>query len=84
MKHRGCTSARVLVAIASRFYGLTLREIMDEVHLSRPSVYRLIRELENLGVQFDRRMEEIRGGWRLNYRVSAIRGHRFELKKRTC
>lgn len=71
-----CSGLSILVGLATRRFGLTLREIMQEAHISRAQAYRQIRALEQLGVQINRSREPQRASWRVLYRLVGIRGFR--------
>ena len=76
-----CGALAMLVSLATNRYGRTLREMMDEASVSRASVFRLIKELEALGVEIHRQKEPVRSSWRTLYRLVGIRGLRFEIRR---
>lgn len=76
-----CSGLLILVGLASRRFGLTLREMMDEADISRRQVFNQIRALEAMGVQIHRQREPIRGTWKTLYRLAGIRGLRFDIRR---
>lgn len=82
-KAKSCTGLLILVGLASRHYGLTLAELMQEARASRSAVYRSLQALERMGVSIVRRQEPVRASWRMIYRLNGIRGMRFDIR-RSC
>jgi predicted transcriptional regulator len=72
-----CGALRVLIGLCSRYYGLTVPELIAEAKIKRSGVFRSIRMLERLGCEITRHHEEIRGGWRTLYRLEGVRGMRI-------
>ena len=80
-KAKSCTGLMILVGLASRLYGLTVREMMQEAKVSERAVFRGITSLERMGVQIHRQREPVRGSWRIIYRLTGIRGLRFKVER---
>lgn len=72
----------LLVALATRHYGRTLKELMEELGCPRRCIYRHLAFLERYGVEIRRQREPIRGGWVTLYKLSAIRGLRFDIRQK--
>ncbi len=83
MIHRSsaCSALMILVGLASRRYGLSIGEMMQEAKISRRAVFWNLQALERMGVQITRHKEPVRASWRTLYRLAAIRGLRFDIKR---
>jgi len=75
---------KILLALASRHFGMSLTEMAEEAHIDPRSVYRYLHTLRECGV-------ELTEGWGLDdytqrryrlYRLKTIRGVRLDLTRR--
>lgn len=75
---------KILLALASRHFGMSLEEMAEEAGIKRCQVYRHLRTLEECGVEIVRQWEPDHHGWHLLYRLKTIQGVRLDLTRRAA
>ncbi len=73
---------KILLALASKHFGMTLEEMAEEAHINKRSVYRYIRTLEVCGVELVRQWEPDNHGWHYLYRLKTVQGVKLNLTRR--
>lgn len=73
---------KILLALASRHYGMTMREMEEEANVQWRTVARYIKTLEDCGVEIVRHREIGRYRWMYLYRLKTINGVKLDLTRR--
>lgn len=80
-RSKSCAALAIFVGLASRRFGLTLTEMMQEAKIKRRQALETIRTLERLGVVITRHREPVRHSWVTLYRLGGVRGLRLDIRR---